>query len=495
LLILLQTSLYGAGLTPDSAQYLSTARNLIAGQGWVQFQSAPYVSWPPLFPGLLALLGAATGADPLLLSRYLNAVIFSLLIFYFGRFLLEFSRSPALATLGALLTLLAVPVERSACFAWSEPLFILLLLLGWRQLSRFLADGKSTTLLLAAVFAGLAGLTRYLGVTLVLAGVALLAIQPATAWRKRLGRGLGFAALGWLPLGGWLLRNYLVTGTLTGKRYPSALSLLHNLKQTAVLLSHWFLPAGVPQFLRISALALLLLAAAGIELAPFFRQRQNPSLPPCHLATLPPSFAGLVLAGVYLGVLIVLTAWVGSDPIDDRLLAPVYLPLAFLVAHAFWNLPQLFPRISARFPARPVLLAAGCLWLVYPGWRTLQWTELQLELGAGGYASRAWQESETIVWLRNHSLDRELFSNDPAALYLLTERSAQPSPQKYALNSRARLPDPLPAFAQKSRGGCLVWFKRASGLYSPLPELESAVPLTPVREFADGAIYAIGPGP
>src|SRR5690242_18826237 len=79
LLILTATSRFGAGLTPDSAAYISTARNLCAGRGYVQYDGNPFVAWPPLFPTLLAFLELCR-VDPLSGGRIVNALAFGLIL-------------------------------------------------------------------------------------------------------------------------------------------------------------------------------------------------------------------------------------------------------------------------------------------------------------------------------------------------------------------------------------------------------------------------------
>ena len=55
-LVLLHEVTYGATLEWDSVTYIAVARNLLAGNGFVQpYDGNYYTHWPPLFPGLLAL--------------------------------------------------------------------------------------------------------------------------------------------------------------------------------------------------------------------------------------------------------------------------------------------------------------------------------------------------------------------------------------------------------------------------------------------------------
>src|SRR5438105_13261793 len=79
LLVLLATSRYGAGLSPDSAAYVSTARHLAAGKGYTLYSGEPYVDWGPLFPTVLAACGRL-GLDPIPAARWVNAAVFGLIL-------------------------------------------------------------------------------------------------------------------------------------------------------------------------------------------------------------------------------------------------------------------------------------------------------------------------------------------------------------------------------------------------------------------------------
>ena len=70
----------------------------------------------------------------------------------------------------------------------------------------------------AAGFSALACLMRYPGVVLVLTVLPLLALQRGPALREKLQRIGVYLMISTGPLALWLLRNFLVTGTLTGPR-------------------------------------------------------------------------------------------------------------------------------------------------------------------------------------------------------------------------------------------------------------------------------------
>ena len=87
IVVLVATHRYGgAGIDPDSVDYIACARNLLSGIGLLDHEGLPFTKWPPLFPLLLAALGAV-GVDPLQGGRLLNAAAFGLSVFVTGQFL------------------------------------------------------------------------------------------------------------------------------------------------------------------------------------------------------------------------------------------------------------------------------------------------------------------------------------------------------------------------------------------------------------------------
>src|SRR6266496_5745284 len=79
-LLVLQATPEGAGLSDDSIAYIAGARSMVAGHGYREAWLAsnqPVTHFPPAFPSLLAFFGFL-GADPLHAARLVNALLFGL---------------------------------------------------------------------------------------------------------------------------------------------------------------------------------------------------------------------------------------------------------------------------------------------------------------------------------------------------------------------------------------------------------------------------------
>ena len=172
-LILARQVNYGVSINTDSVFYITVARNLLEGEGFVTLTKELYVQWPPLYPLLLA--GASLFIfDPLDVAGPLNAAIFGLTIFAAGQWLRQRIHSRFLVLWTCLAILLSIPLTKNASKVMSEPSFILFVTLSLLHTDYFLHQGKRASLLWAAVFTALACLTRYIGPALIFTVLLLL---------------------------------------------------------------------------------------------------------------------------------------------------------------------------------------------------------------------------------------------------------------------------------------------------------------------------------
>ncbi|MDQ3808895.1 MAG: hypothetical protein M3336_01250, partial [Chloroflexota bacterium] len=177
---------WGVALSNDSVNYVKVARAAIAGREFTITQ------YQPLYPAVLVLVGRL-GLDVLVAARWLGAGLLLLNVLLIGVFIYRYSdRSRFAAWLGASLFLTSVPVLRMHSFALSEPLFLLLTTASLLLLCGYLDVGRPAWLAGSALTAGLALLTRYLGLPLIATSLLALALLDA---RRSLPRVLFFAAV------------------------------------------------------------------------------------------------------------------------------------------------------------------------------------------------------------------------------------------------------------------------------------------------------------
>ena len=327
--ILVRTSTYGAALGNDAFNYLSAAESLVAGQGLLSPGGGQMVLFAPFLPMALAFL-SLFGIEPVDGGRFLNATAFGLLILVSGLYLNRRLESRSISLGVAVAVMVALPLSHAASTLMSESLFILLTLLALMPLESFLNRRSGTlALVLSAVFAGLAALTRYIGVALIFSAVLMLLLCRNVPVRERLKDALAFGAISSLPLAAVLARNQLASGTLLGIRTeavgqaPSGQSLFDSLVQIAAVFHGWADPL-FPLHWQLQhwpwlIAGLLLLLTSLLIITPR----------PGRASSVFWIFALMYLA--IIAVAVPLTVW---QKIDSRYLAPIYAPLLFVAA--FW---------------------------------------------------------------------------------------------------------------------------------------------------------------
>jgi hypothetical protein len=174
-LILWTTKPCGIGLSPDSVEYISCARSLLEGNGYTIYNGNRFILWPPLYPSLIALLGL-TGIEPLEGARYINALLFGLIVYSSGLLFMACYRKSYLAITGCICVLLSYPLTFVCSMAWSEPLFILLVVMFIIYLAKFLENVRLPILFIFSTVAAFACLQRYCGTTLIITACAVIIV-------------------------------------------------------------------------------------------------------------------------------------------------------------------------------------------------------------------------------------------------------------------------------------------------------------------------------
>jgi hypothetical protein len=251
LLVLAGTHRYGAGLTSDSLDYIAAARSFARGAGYLATDGRPMVFWPPLFSTVLGI-PALAGIDPVASVRYINAVVFGLLILFSGRLITACVNWKPLAVIGALAVLSLGSLLETAVISLSEPLFTLLVVLTVMQLLRWNDAPCIRTVTAAGILAALCCLQRYSGIGIVAAGCLCILSATGVEMIRKLKHATLFAAISLTPLAIWCGRNIAISGTLFGNRIRPASaigigSLAYSGRQMADVLSAWLLPGRLAQ--------------------------------------------------------------------------------------------------------------------------------------------------------------------------------------------------------------------------------------------------------
>src|SRR5687768_3772465 len=181
---------WGTGLSTDSMTYLRAAEMFENGYGIVQPGPAGEIAsphFPPLYP--LAISALTFGdVPPRVTARWLNVALLVVNVVLIALVAQRATGHTAATIVAAALFAAANTLIELHIWAWSEPLFLALMMSSLLLLTSGLARSSWRLLLLAALATAAAALTRY-------AGVAVI----------------GARALGVLLLGPWTFRRRLVT--------------------------------------------------------------------------------------------------------------------------------------------------------------------------------------------------------------------------------------------------------------------------------------------
>lgn len=489
-LALFRQSGYGVIKSHDSIFYISMARNLLEGNGLLAFNGEYTTFWAPLVPILYAAGGVGV-IDPIHVPGPMNAVMLGATALTVGVWARRRLESRFVAVCACAVVALGVPMTMRADYALSETPFILFATLALFALDEHIERGGRAAFLWATVFAALALATRYTGVFLVFVCCAVLITRRDGTLIENARSAALFAALPFLTMAAWLVRNYLTTGIWAnpdvGERAPSAQIGWLNASEMLEKIAGWWLPlVSLPQRLDLALGAVALGVAAAVCVIALFRLRRR-----TRFAFMLAGFALVHFFGV------VWATSISHVMGGDRFATPFYVPMILLAA---FGLDRALARMR-RSPSRMASFAAyGTLAAL------AAWTALAASAGAlgawerangpgAGWASKRWHESETIRYMKARGADGAVWSNDfPRGMYINGDHRAAyrkwPSDKKDA--------DALIRAFQASppaRETLIVWMRWAdseSHEYNP-SRFRAAAGVETEAVLSDGWVFRVNP--
>ncbi len=205
----------------DPVEYIATARSLDAGQGlgYVQGNArfSPIKIHPPFYSLVLAVFGFFK-ANLIVASRWLNIIAFMACIFMAGWIFYRYSHAPAMGILTSALLLAFPNMIWMFSSAYSEPLFIFLIVSGGLCLVTYLHRERSSLFITSAVLIGLIPATRYAGTAMVASGAITILLLSSGKAGVRFRKALLFGFLASLPVLAWLIWIYFSSAHSLGGR-------------------------------------------------------------------------------------------------------------------------------------------------------------------------------------------------------------------------------------------------------------------------------------
>ncbi len=441
--MLFRTAPRGVAVTADSIATWSSALNLLAGHGLVDYAGKPLTTWPPLM-ALLAAAAGRVGVDPPDAVRWINAAALAATLWVFGRWLATRVRRRAVVWSAVAIAAVSYPLSYWAAYMLSEMLMILFLSAVLAQLDAFLRDGRGWRApALAGALAGLAAATRYPAAILIPFGSVALLLDRRAGAAARLGRAAVFGGIATAPLAVIVGRNWAVSRTLTGDRtglIGSGVldSLLHAGKSLAI----WALPGGGAEWLGhwpwIAAGAACALVVCFMVACPWaspLRRAPAPLVDPS--VRLFSAFAAAYLAFLFLAAPLAT-----GQPIDGRFLLPAFLPAlaaAALLADRFLRIEAQGREALAKRALTAALIVVCAVHAAFAIRQnaivTAEWRE-RGSTTSGAYNSAYWDGSATLRNMDRARAGAVVYSNE-APLLWYHDRTAPPGKYRRLPNAAA----------------------------------------------------------
>jgi len=423
----------GLSLSDDSIAYIAGARSLLSGDGYREAWLAsdgPVTHFPPGFSAILAVVGLS-GLDPLRGTRFVNSILFGANTFLLGLIGWRMTRSQVAGILLALLFVLNDSMLRVHTAAMSEPLYIFFTFASFLTFSEYMSlpypkrrgvggevrDEGKTWLILTAILTAFAYLTRYAGLALLATFILALIILHDT-WRKRL-TSAGIFLAGFIPFAlSWAVRNRLLTDNATNRTFVFHPITSQNIEPGIYNISTFLMPfeawrrilVQIPNLFSIIFIILLLVLLTWVILRGINKFMRPVSETPEIL-----SFVSvLYIFGYLASILSSMAFFDASTKFQLRILAPIFAGILIIFVYFLENL---WPKQKLLSSSVFLIVLAFSLYGTF-------YAVIQLRKGGQGYASFQWFDSQAMKFLQTLPKDARIYSNEPGAVYLYTDRPA-----------------------------------------------------------------------
>lgn len=462
IVLVLYSARYGLGTTGDSVHYLMGAENILGGEGFGRTNGRDEVLPITMFAPFFSTVMAGFGLSGSLLegTRLFQAVLFGGNILLVALITHRMTNSSLAALTGAVLLLFAKEVVQFHFWLMPEALYIFLSLLSIFLLGSYLAIGQKRRLILAAVVAGLATITRYVGVALVATCVVSVLILHESPWKRRLTDAFLAGGIGLAPFLIWIGRNVLVSGDAVNRAigyHPVPAELIRAYRAQ---ISYWFAPevVNMPHVLRRAIMILIGILAPvtyfGLAFRDRIRRREDPQNPDWAM-----QWVLILYAAIYVITFVLNLTFL--DALRDFNTVPRYLAPLFVIAIPMYV--TTFHGLAVRkdgWPARVASLLVAGFFIVSYALGALP--IVRDPIPVLGYTGIKMERPETVERLASINRSAAIISNDPELVYALSSRTAFILPIRYDANTGKERDDfeyQLLATREKlERGGMLVLF-------------------------------------
>ena len=431
--LLLWSTPWGLGVTPDSVVYLDVARSLNAGNG-LEVWGKPLTHFPPGYPFVLAV-ATSRGSDTFFQARVLHALLYAMVVTLVALLVYMATEGsfPAVVS-GVLFYLVCLDTFRIHTMMWSETLFMVLLLGCFALLVHYLRHPRLPLLLAASFLGGLAPVTRDAGIVIVPTVILVVLLLSPGPFRSRLWRAVAAGAVSLLPAVAWNLRNAAMGESVASHAVVFHPVGLHHLADLLHTVYGFWIPVHEPPLL---VAAQLLAAVALGTLAAVWTWRAQERCADGRAGSVAATGVCLLFCSIYLPFLIVTVSFIyANTPFDYRILFPLNVCLLVAVFALAWSAP-----VRGRWRWAPAAFLAFTLVSVsINAVRTAEQVSLLRTTGFG-FASRGWVESPCVAHAKSVPSNVRLYSNAYDVLSFHTGRMVHKIAAKYDAATRQPTPN------------------------------------------------------
>jgi hypothetical protein len=469
----------GIGVSPDSVTYISAARHLVGGKGFISFDNLPVVDFPFAYPFFLGIISFVTRLDPLQFGAVLNGLLFGALLYTSGAIMNGFDKSSGWYKRVLLICILFSPaLQEVYSLLWSETVFLLLILLFIVSISKYLKHLTLGWLLLAIISCSLACLTRYAGIFLIMTGLFLIFFNQASSLRSRIFHCFLFGSLSFSLLLLNLIRNLAATGLAMGLRPKNNISILKIMEYFGGVFCDWLLIDRMPVLAVVLTFIVLTLFVFTLVVT-------KKSIKSGSRYEYVSAVSGLM----YCIFMIITSSLTRYDQFTNRLLSPMFIPLLWSLS---WWIPGFVSKKMQRVKWIYVLsfLLIATLFIRIELRADYEYYDGVKDAGVPGYKEDPFVQSDIAQFLEKNKnmFDPHfpIYSNAGDAVYFVTGLPALQLPFK----DFPRKVEGYYAGYYNHRPEYLVWFR---DLDNPdMPSLDSILKnknMDLVKQLRDGAVY------
>lgn len=473
----------GAIYTHDSVAYTYGAKALVEGRGMVYFgYKTPIMQWPPLYV-LLMTIPTILDISPAIFIQALNPLIYVVLIIIMAGWIYRYMHHKWMMYMSLLFIAFGIPMVHVMRYIWTEPIFLLVLVMAIMAFHRYLQESSTKWLVIAGLLSSLCWLTRYMGVTLLMTCCIYMLLRRQ-AIGKKLKNLLLYGTISAFPMLLWVIRNYMYSQTFTGSRGMNKIPLMKNVLLSLRLMCSWFISThNLVALLGFGLLVIMLIYL-------FLRsKREKKSVFGNHgrIITLL-----LLYIGLYMTILLFMASNYAMDPMNNRMLLPIYIPGVWLLLAMLDGLLD-GSRSYMGSSARGILTACVALGILLINFYPISYHLNGLDnfhRAKEGYEFYG-ESNEMIPYIKALELGSSdvIITNNPTLLTYKTGVDCRWTPKKksiYLYEYEAIMG------AMKGKNMYVVWFGPPSNLvFYTVEELKEKHELRLIKSFREGSIYRI----